>query len=233
MAATPRPQRLTKTTAPTLSRGWIGLAAACLVLPPALGDDQPPPQKPWMVSEANLPEGYPPPGPIDEVIVKRYPPHRLARVRTGGDAASGSMFWKLFNHIKRNDIKMTAPVEMSWPPGEARATPPAGGEPAAMAFLYGKASLGTLGADPQDAAVTVEDVPALQVASIGIRGAYDRATFDRGLARLLAWLAEHPEWVVVGEPRSLNYNSPFVPNIAKVAEIQIPVRPREEPRPAP
>ena len=29
--------------------------------------------KPWFVSEANLPEGFPAAGPVDEVIVKTYP----------------------------------------------------------------------------------------------------------------------------------------------------------------
>ncbi|MCK4616560.1 MAG: hypothetical protein KAT50_06775, partial [Pirellulales bacterium] len=73
--------------------------------------------KPWFVSEANLPEGFPAAGPVDEVIVKTYPQHRLARVQS--DSGTDGMFWKLFNHIKRNDIKMTAPVEMSWTPKAA------------------------------------------------------------------------------------------------------------------
>ena len=102
--------------------------------------------KPWFVSEANLPEGFPAAGPIDEVVLKTYPQHRLARVRS--DSGTDGMFWKLFNHIKRNDIKMTAPVEMSWTPNAAAnpdGTPD--GNPNAMAFLYGSTQLGSAGAD--------------------------------------------------------------------------------------
>ena len=129
--------------------------------------------KPWFVSEANLPEGFPAAGPVDEVIVKTYPQHRLARVQS--DSGTDGMFWKLFNHIKRNDIKMTAPVEMSWTP-KAAANPDGtpDGNPNAMAFLYGSSQLGTAGADSEDASVVVEDIPAETVVSIGLRGSYGK-----------------------------------------------------------
>ena len=68
-------------------------------------------RKPMMISEAKLPEGFPGPGPVGEVITKTYPAHRLARVRSGGPGNDGS-FMKLFRHIERNEIAMTAPVEM-------------------------------------------------------------------------------------------------------------------------
>ena len=104
--------------------------------------------KPWFVSEANLPEGFPAAGPVDEVVLKTYPQHRLARVQS--ISGTDGMFWKLFNHIKRNDIKMTAPVEMSWTP-KAAANPDGtlDGDPNAMAFLYGSNQLGSAGADSE------------------------------------------------------------------------------------
>lgn len=177
------------------------------------------PDKPWMVSEASLPEGFPPPGPVDEVILKTYPAHRLARVTAEG--GSNGMFMKLFRHIERNEIKMTAPVEMTWSEeGEKPAR-----DPDAMAFLYGSTAIGTPGADEADPNVIVEDVPEIQVVSIGLRGAYDEKTFRRGYEKLEAWLAEHPEWEPAGGPRTLGYNSPFVPNFFKVSEVQIPVAP--------
>ena len=37
--------------------------------------------RPMMISEAKLPVGFPPPGPVGEVIVKTYPAHRLARAK--------------------------------------------------------------------------------------------------------------------------------------------------------
>ena len=185
------------------------------------GGGQALPPKPWMISEAGLPEGFPPPGPVDQVIVKRYPGYRLARVQ--GDKGSNGMFMMLFNHIKRNKIEMTAPVEMAWP--DKTAGQPAK-EPAAMAFLYGEPDWGSLGIDPEDDRVVVEDIPEMELVSIAMRGAYDRKHFEQGHQRLEQWLAEHPEWEVAGEPRTFNYNSPFVPNPAKVAEVQIPIRSR-------
>jgi hypothetical protein len=179
------------------------------------------PKKPWMVSEASLPQGFPQPGPVDEVILKTYPAHRLARV-TAKDGSDG-MFMKLFRHIERNEIKMTAPVEMSW--SDEAGTPSR--DPDSMAFLYGSTAIGTPGADSNDPNVMVEDIAAMQVVSIGLRGAYDDKTFRRGYAKLEAWLAEHPEWKPAGAPRTLGYNSPFVPNFFKVSEVQIPVTPTD------
>ena len=54
--------------------------------------------------EAPLPEGFPGPGPLGRVVVKNYPKYRAARVE------GGNSFWTLFQHIKRNDVQMTAPV---------------------------------------------------------------------------------------------------------------------------
>lgn len=181
--------------------------------------------RPWMVSEASLPAGFPGPGPVGEVVVKTYPAHRLARA-TAGKGTNG-MFMKLFRHIERNEIAMTAPVVMGWgdgKPGAGGADADGGGRrPESMAFLYGKPTLGAAGADPADPVVVVEDAAETIVASIGVRGAYDEATMNRGLQRLEAWLAEHPEWTAAGPPRSLAYNSPFVPWFAKYSEVQIPI----------
>jgi hypothetical protein len=206
------------------------VAVALGLVASSRGDEEQP-ARPWLVPEANLPEGFPPPGPVDEIVVKTYPAHRLARVRAEG--GGNGMFMKLFRHIERNDITMTAPVEMSWQ-GERPEMehPPAavGREPEAMAFLYGKPTIGAAGVDPKDPQVVVEDVPEVKVVSIGLRGGYDKATFDRGAKRLAAWLAEHPKWQAAGGLRSLAYNSPFVPNIAKYSEVQMPIVPAS-PRP--
>jgi len=101
-----------------------------------------------------------------------------------------------------------------------------GKKPESMAFLYGSETNGTLGADPQDPRVVVEDIPETKVLSIGLRGGYGPGTLDRGLEKLRAWLAMHPEWTAAAAPRTLGYNSPFVPNILKYSEVQIPIAPR-------
>lgn len=178
------------------------------------------PPKPMVIAEAKLPEGFPAPGPVGAVIVKEYPAYRLARTRSGG--GDGGMFMRLFRHIERHEVKMTAPVEMTLPAGGDE-RPDAG---SAMAFLYASPRIGAAGPDPADADVVVEDVPALTVASVGIRGGYGPATFARGEKQVRAWLDDHPEWQPAGPARAMAYNSPFVPGMLKYAEVQIPVAPR-------
>ena len=208
---------------PWRSRSWatmlmatVGMATVGMAASTTACGQEANVQRPWMFSEAKLPEGFPAAGPVNEVIVKTYPAHRLARVRAEG--GSNGMFMKLFRHIERNEIAMTAPVEMSWQQA-------AGKEPVAMAFLYAKPSIGAAGADPEDPRVVVEDIPEIKVVSIGLRGSYDKSTFDRGATRLEAWLKEHPEWKAAGDLRTLAYNSPFVPGLVKYSEAQIPIEP--------
>jgi len=178
--------------------------------------------RPMMVSEAKLPRGFPAPGPVGQVVIKQYPEHRLARA-AADERGSDSSFMRLFRHIKRNEIAMTAPVEMT----ESAAG--AGQHATTMAFLYASPEIGTAGPDPADTGVIVEDVPAATVVSIGVRGSYTDRTFDRGRDRLRDWLADHPEWIAAGPARTLAYNSPFVPGMLKYAEVQIPLTPAPPP----
>jgi hypothetical protein len=137
---------------------------------------------------------------------------------------------KLFRHIERNEIAMTAPVEMEMAVddrGRAEA------DTTSMAFLYGSPETGAAGPDPADPEVVVEDVPELTVVSLGIRGSYREERFAEFTGKLDAWLAEHPEWVAAGPPRTLAYNSPFVPGLLKYAEVQLPIAaaPKTPPQP--
>jgi hypothetical protein len=188
-------------------------------------------KQPFMFREAKLPQDFPPPGPVGQVVIKDYPAYRLARFNATQAGRSGSpddMFMPLFNHIKRNDIAMTAPVEIEYAASsepidtgtrrqeQQRAT--------SMAFMYAAPGLGTAGPDPADKRVVVEDVPAMTVLSIGVRGAYTEKNFASALAKLDGWLAENPErFHVVGPPRYLAYNSPFVPWFLRFGEVQLPV----------
>jgi len=177
---------------------------------------------PLIIKEARLPAGFPPPGPVGKIIVKKYPADRRALVRGGDvgvDGDSSAMFRPLYNHIKRNNISMTAPVEMGFPEnGESDKGA------SSMAFLYGKPSWGALGPDAEDQRVVVVDVPAMTVVSIGIRGRYTNANFKSALGKLNEWVAQNdPRVRVRGEPRYLGYNSPFVLGFLRYGEVQLPV----------
>ena len=194
---------------------------------PSEMENDTPMKRPFMFKEAKLPRGFPPPGPVGQIIVKDYPAYRLARVRSGKEGVSGgpnAMFNPLFNHIKRNDIPMTAPVEISYPNRPHVADEKDRAHAESMAFLYGDPAWGKLGADDADHRVVVEDVPAMKVVSIGVRGSYTDAHFSRALSRLIEWIqARSNEFQVVGPPRYLGYNSPFVLGFLRYGEVQLPI----------
>lgn len=157
--------------------------------------------------EAELPEGFPMPGPVGQVMEKRYPRYRAARAEQGNQMGA---FWKLFQHIKTNNIAMTAPVEMTMD-GDMRMTD--------MAFLYGSTGQGRAGAQ---GGVDVIDVESTTVLSIGMRGenSEERIALAKALveARRKALGLE-----TAGEWRMLGYNSPMVSASKRFWELQIPV----------
>lgn len=170
-----------------------------------------------MIRSAPTPAGWPDLTPINQVRVKEYPAYRAASVRAGepGGDPMGEMFMELFRHIQRNDIAMTAPVDMGYAKRESESP-----RLQTMAFLYRTQELGTTGAD---GAVHVDDVAAQSHATVGLRGDYTTENYVRGLAILEQWLEVQREWTPTGPPRYLGYNSPFVPWFARYAEVLIPV----------
>lgn len=159
--------------------------------------------------EAPLPEGFPPCTPVGEVEVKRYPPHRAAVTIDNGMA-----FWRLFAHIKKNHVAMTAPVEMTLDERGQRSV--------LMAFLYERPDQGTVG---QQGSVEVRDQPGGWYASTGMRGPRTDQAMRAAQQRLQEWLTTQGDrWEIVGPPRLLGYNSPFVPRHQNYWEYQIPVR---------
>jgi hypothetical protein len=174
-------------------------------------------KRPFMIREAKLPAGYPPPGPVGEVVVKEYPASRVAVVRSRRTGVADSdLFRPLFNHIRNNDIAMTAPVVMDYHSGAAGA----GRE--SMAFVYADTGVGRPG---KDGVVDVEDVAATTVASVGVRGRYNDEHFRHGLDRLRQWLAtDGRDYGPAGATRYLGYNSPLVPWLLRYGEVQLPVR---------
>jgi len=182
-----------------------------------------------LIREAPLPDGFPEPAPVGKVVLKDYPAYRLART-TMADLDQDGAFMTLFRHIEANDIKMTAPVEMTYEAAKAGekgvAKDDAGKKPRprSMAFLYQGTDIGKPGKPDDDGKVEVVDVPAMTVLSIAVRGAYSEAQMETGLQKLQAWLAEHPEYEIAGPPRMLGYNSPFVPAFLRYGEVQLPVK---------
>ncbi len=172
---------------------------------------------PRYVREASLPAGYPAPGESGRIQIKQYPAARLVRAQAADHGGPDRLFRPLFNHIKKHQIAMTAPVEMTYDTGEGDAAPAV----RSMAFIYPSRDLGELG---RDDTVEVLETEPMTVVSVGVRGGYSTARFAEHYRVLEVWLAGQTAYEAAGPPRYLAYNSPFVPGFMKYGEVQVPVR---------
>ncbi|MEM7624423.1 MAG: heme-binding protein [Planctomycetota bacterium] len=168
-----------------------------------------------IIVEAEVPEGFPTPGPAGEVHLKQYPAYRAARADGRG------AFRVLFNHIQRHDIAMTTPVEMTLDTNADGEPLP---RPTDMAFLYVDPELGDSGADPADGRVEVLDLPARSYLSYGFFGESEPTKVARALEKINAHLADHDTLSADGPARLMGYNSPFVPRALRYHEVQLPVK---------
>ncbi len=171
----------------------------------------------WRFDSAETPAGWPESSPVGEVALREYPTYRQAEVTRSPEAAGDGqddLFMELFRHIDRNEIAMTAPVEMVYDEGQMES----------MAFVYRDLTVGEPGAD---GTVAVRDVAPELFASTGVRGGYNDANFRAGRERVEAWLAEHAdEYTRTGPYRYLGYNGPFTLPFLRYGEVQAPIAPQ-------
>lgn len=174
--------------------------------------------------ESPLPEGYPEPTPFGAIDIKEYPSVRRAELTSKDDSGTGMTagFFPLFNHIKKRNIAMTAPVEMDYPGlyKDFMKDDPAAEGQTTMSFLYRSTSLGPVG---QDGKIVVRDTAPVTVLSIGARGAFDAT---KEFETLREWLKGQNEWEVAGDPRMFVYNGPFIDPDWRWNEVQVPIRRR-------
>lgn len=165
-------------------------------------------------AEAPVPEGFPKFTPVGVIEVKRYPAYRKA---------VGPAFMPLFNHIQKQSIPMTAPVEMT---GEMTDSPENPGD-GPMAFLYQNTEVGQLG--PIDG-IDVEQTPATTVVSLGNRGQMTKQRVNEAKKRLEAWLAAQKKYrEASGESfRLFGYSSPMIPDTQQYWEAQLLLKPAEK-----
>jgi len=164
--------------------------------------------------EAPLPEGYPQPTPVGKVEIKTLPVYRLAKV---ADSGNSNKFMTLFNHIQKNKIEMTAPVEMTMKPNGNKWSENS------MAFLYQSTALGSTGSKDK---VDVVDSSKTTVASIGMNGKMSPEAISKAKTMLVEYLQKHPEsGQITGDLRVLGYNSPFMPAALSYFEVQYALLP--------
>lgn len=181
--------------------------------------------------ESPLPDGYPEPTPPGAIDIKTYPSVRRAEFRQesarGMTARMNVGFWPLFNHISRNDIPMTSPVEIEYSGvyNDLTTLEPTVDGAWTMSFLYRVKSMGPLG---NDGPVKIVDTAEVTVVSTGVRGPYGMTVTRDGMKVLKEWLDAQTEWEVAGSPRVFHYNGPSVRDRNKWSEVQIPIRKREQ-----
>ena len=184
------------------------LVLACLAASDAPAQNPTPTQPPAYVDEAPLPKGWPKPGPYDQVSEKSYPPYRAAF--TTAKRENGA-FGTLFSHIQKNDIPMTAPVEISMAEGDGQNL-----RQTSLAFLYQDTAVGKTGAD--GANVEVRDVPAMETLSYTWQGDRNEANIAKAKAALEAALKDRK--IEAKGFRLLGYNGPGIPEFKRTWELQ-------------
>ena len=163
--------------------------------------------------EAPVPAGFPAPTPVGVVEIKKLPVYRMAKVNNAG---GGNNFFTLFNHIKKNKIEMTAPVEMTMAEKNGKYTE------SSMAFLYQETTLGKVG--PQGN-IAVLDTKECMVASIGMRGSPSSENIESARRWLIEKIKSAPEaYEIEGELKVMGYNSPFMPEKLRYYEVQLQLK---------
>ena len=164
--------------------------------------------------EAPVPTGFPAPTPVGVVEIKKLPVYRMAKVANSG--MGGNNFFTLFNHIKKNNIEMTAPVEMTMTEKNGKYTE------SSMAFLYQETTLGKVG--PQGN-VAVLDTTECTVVSVGMRGSPSSENIESARRWLLEKIKTTPQaYEIAGELKVMGYNSPFMPEKLRYYEVQLPLK---------
>ena len=158
-------------------------------------------------NEAPLPEGWPDPGPFNEVSMKTYPAYRAAVADQDGETRA---FWTLFSHIKKNDIPMTAPVEMEMANEDGDL------EQQNMSFLYQNVNVGKAGPDGDN--VEVKDVPKMKVLSYAWHGKKSDDQMGEVYTKLEKEL--EAKGLKAKSYRLLGYNGPRTPDREKTWELQ-------------
>ncbi len=121
---------------------------------------------------------------------------------------NNDLFRPLFRYIQTNDIPMTVPVEAEIDPG-------------AMYFYVGSQHEDQALEDTES--VSVIQLPERTVVSLGVRGRYTEANFNKARDTLAAYLAEQNDWKQTGAARAIYWNGPFTLGFIKRSEIHIPV----------
>jgi hypothetical protein len=177
---------------------------------------------PGYVEEGPLPQGFPPPSEVGQVVEKSYP---LCRTYS---AEGNNAFMRCFTYLVQEKHEMTAPVIMSYQKPANNAAAPRGSDfdfmdVRRMHFILEEPSLD----EPKEKGqILVADMPKMRVLSIAFQGKMTADALEDAERKLDAELARREGIVAAGPKRVLGYNSPMVPKGKAYWEIQVPIEDR-------
>jgi hypothetical protein len=165
--------------------------------------------------------------------IRDYAPHTLADTVVEGsmEGAGNKAFGLLFRYISsgnrsRTKLAMTAPVSQE-PTGEKiNMTAPVEQQRVKngwiVSFMMPRSyTLQTL-PEPEDARVTLRQVPARRMAAVRYTGFWSEKSYLRHKSELESWI--HKKGLTIaGDPVWARYNPPFSPWFLRRNEILIPV----------
>ena len=169
------------------------------------------------ISEAPLPEGFPPPSEPGKVVEKTYP------VLRSYSAEGPNAFFRCFMYLQKNEHEMTAPVVMDYEGGQAAAVGERSEMPVPVKRMHFLLETLDLDQPKVEGDIQVADMLPLRVLSIAYQGQLTREQIDGLESQLTVALAERPELKAAGKSRILGYNSPMIPLDKSFWEIQLPV----------
>jgi DNA gyrase inhibitor GyrI len=148
--------------------------------------------------------------PSGKIEIKIIPESKLLATENPGNYfdSNNQLFTRLFNYISTNEVSMTVPVEADM-------------DNARMKFYVG--SQDRVKDLQNQGPVKIITVPQRTVVSIGMKGSYTKARFEKGKEKLLAWLRDNPRFCPAGEAYAVYWDAPFVPWFLKHSEVHIAV----------
>jgi len=171
------------------------------------------------IEEGPLPEGFPPPNEVGQVVEKSYP---LCRTYS---AEGDNAFMRCFGYLTKHKHEMTAPVIMDFKRREPTDKPKAIANFDAMEInrMHFVLERPLLDEPKSEGAVVVADIPTMRVLSIAFQGQLSADTREHAEKKLAAEIEKRKNLKVNGPYRVLGYNSPFVPKDKAFWEIQVPI----------
>lgn len=121
---------------------------------------------------------------------------------------SKNLFMPLFWYISMRQISMTTPVEVGVDPGE-------------MIFFVDSKDL--IKKPESTKSISVEVIPERKVASIGCKGGYSEANFNKAKLKLIEWIHKQDKYIQIGEARLIYWDGPSTNNSEKRSEVHIQV----------